>query len=213
VGSPPPARGSFGYTGDVLRRTFTLASGVSVVLFAASAILWASALRWEMFFEHTTMQPNGPDWRWLDWQLWSRDAGLYFHSERYNVGNRRFADQWSEKPGRWYRKMQPLGTSGPPMGYPTNLRPFCDSSVGGPVNDWTQTRSKHSIAAYLPYWCLLLLTLPLPIIWLAQARRSVRRRRHALCVTCGYNLTENTSGICPECGSHVRPAPANPPGA
>jgi predicted amidophosphoribosyltransferase len=26
------------------------------------------------------------------------------------------------------------------------------------------------------------------------------RLRHGLCVTCGYDLTANTSGICPECG-------------
>ncbi len=32
----------------------------------------------------------------------------------------------------------------------------------------------------------------------------VRRLSPFLCLTCGYNLTGNVSGICPECGSVVR---------
>lgn len=31
--------------------------------------------------------------------------------------------------------------------------------------------------------------------------RQHRRRRGGLCLQCGYNLTGNTSGICPECSS------------
>lgn len=31
--------------------------------------------------------------------------------------------------------------------------------------------------------------------------RRRRRRRRGLCLTCGYNLTGNTSGRCPECGT------------
>jgi hypothetical protein len=32
------------------------------------------------------------------------------------------------------------------------------------------------------------------------------RRRYALCVQCGYSLTGNTSGVCPECGTPVAKA-------
>lgn len=32
--------------------------------------------------------------------------------------------------------------------------------------------------------------------------RRYRRRKRGLCVNCGYNLTGNVSGICPECGVH-----------
>ncbi len=28
-----------------------------------------------------------------------------------------------------------------------------------------------------------------------------RRQHHGACVTCGYNLTGNVSGVCPECGT------------
>ena len=33
--------------------------------------------------------------------------------------------------------------------------------------------------------------------------RRWRRPRKGLCVKCGYNLTGNTSGICPECGEGI----------
>jgi len=37
-------------------------------------------------------------------------------------------------------------------------------------------------------------------------RRRWRRRfrlTHGLCLTCGYNLTGNVSGRCPECGERI----------
>ena len=42
--------------------------------------------------------------------------------------------------------------------------------------------------------------------WLALDRPAwVRhqRRRHGLCPACGYNLTANVSGVCPECGRAI----------
>jgi hypothetical protein len=39
--------------------------------------------------------------------------------------------------------------------------------------------------------------------WLVQSVRSRNRRREGFCAKCGYNLTANTTGICPECGQSV----------
>ena len=36
-----------------------------------------------------------------------------------------------------------------------------------------------------------------------RRRRRRDRQRRGLCGTCGYNLTANTSGVCPECGAPV----------
>ena len=33
--------------------------------------------------------------------------------------------------------------------------------------------------------------------------RRRRRRKRGLCLSCGYNLTGNTSGVCPECAAKV----------
>ncbi|HSZ55751.1 MAG TPA: hypothetical protein VK797_08830 [Tepidisphaeraceae bacterium] len=47
----------------------------------------------------------------------------------------------------------------------------------------------------------------LPTIWLSAFAYSRLQRRHRLlhqlCASCGYDLTGNTSGICPECGTPV----------
>src|SRR5262245_28797653 len=49
---------------------------------------------------------------------------------------------------------------------------------------------------YIPLWIpFLLLALPAALLW----RHDRRRRAFGAC-TCGYNLTGNVSGRCPECG-------------
>jgi uncharacterized paraquat-inducible protein A len=65
-----------------------------------------------------------------------------------------------------------------------------------------------------PYWAVNLthttaftLFSLLPLVWfvrhLMRRRERHARRTHNRCVFCGYSLTGNTSGICPECGSPV----------
>ena len=53
----------------------------------------------------------------------------------------------------------------------------------------------------VPYWFLAALTAALPLLSPWRARRH-RRRLLALgrCPRCGYDLTGNVSGVCPECG-------------
>ncbi len=55
----------------------------------------------------------------------------------------------------------------------------------------------RSRSLYIPLWMPFLLTATL---WLC-----LRRKRHERghCERCGYDLTGNTSGVCPECGSTV----------
>ncbi|HSZ58993.1 MAG TPA: hypothetical protein VK797_25355 [Tepidisphaeraceae bacterium] len=51
----------------------------------------------------------------------------------------------------------------------------------------------------VPYPLVLLLSAVLPFCWLARRRPY----RNGDCRGCGYSLTGNTRGICPECGSAV----------
>lgn len=68
----------------------------------------------------------------------------------------------------------------------------------------------------IPAWAPAVSFSVLPAAWLArrvpqwhQSRRGRRQARHGLCGRCGYNLTGNQSGVCPECGTSV-PADATP---
>jgi hypothetical protein len=59
-----------------------------------------------------------------------------------------------------------------------------------------------------PLWCVALAFLVMPIFGLRSVIRS-RLHRPGCCRTCGYSLTGNTSGVCPECGTPVPKAPAD----
>ncbi|UCE59327.1 MAG: hypothetical protein JSU63_18025 [Phycisphaerales bacterium] len=55
--------------------------------------------------------------------------------------------------------------------------------------------------AVIPLWMPFTLFATYPGIALIRGRlRRWQRRRKGLCVSCGYNLTGNESGVCPECG-------------
>ena len=59
----------------------------------------------------------------------------------------------------------------------------------------------------LPVTFLLPVVIGLANAWSAmRLRRKKRERRQILeghCRECGYNLTGNTSGVCPECGTKI----------
>ncbi len=56
----------------------------------------------------------------------------------------------------------------------------------------------------IPLWLVFTLLIFYPAAaFLRGPVRRRRRRRRGLCVQCGYNLTGNTSGTCPECGVAV----------
>jgi hypothetical protein len=65
-------------------------------------------------------------------------------------------------------------------------------------NYWSIERS-----AVLPYWLPCLLAVVAPTMWFrARLVRSLQKRR-GRCISCGYDLTGNASGTCPECGATI----------
>lgn len=55
--------------------------------------------------------------------------------------------------------------------------------------------------AYLPLWIPLVLFSMYPTIAFVRGPyRRHRRRKKGHCLKCGYDLTGNISGVCPECG-------------
>lgn len=72
----------------------------------------------------------------------------------------------------------------------------------------TVWRNGVSYRMSLPLWLMLIaVALPTWFLW----RRDRRRIPPGHCQRCGYNLTGNTTGVCPECGQRLRtrPGPAS----
>jgi hypothetical protein len=62
------------------------------------------------------------------------------------------------------------------------------------------------LAVRIPYWLVILPTLPVMAWWWMRRRReklAAHRRRYGLCLACGYDLRAS-SGECPECGERKR---------
>ena len=58
------------------------------------------------------------------------------------------------------------------------------------------------LSIVIPLWLLFILFAVYPVLaFIRGPLNRYRRRRKGLCIKCGYNLTGNTSGICPECGT------------
>jgi len=68
---------------------------------------------------------------------------------------------------------------------------------------WRNWQATDVYAVVVPFWSLALPAGAFPAWRLARAPARRRRRRLAqgLCPACGYNLTGNVSGKCPECGA------------
>ena len=56
---------------------------------------------------------------------------------------------------------------------------------------------------WIPYWLLVAACSLCPLIFLLNRQRLSNRLGRNACSICGYNLTGNTSGVCPECGTPV----------
>jgi len=57
----------------------------------------------------------------------------------------------------------------------------------------------------IPFWEFIVLLMIYPtIVFYRGPLQHWRRSRKGLCLNCGYNLTGNESGVCPECGTEIK---------
>jgi len=62
----------------------------------------------------------------------------------------------------------------------------------------------------VPWWMVILLTSVLPATWLAARVWNKRRKLGPnVCPACGYDLTGNETGVCPECGVGIQTETSN----
>ncbi len=71
------------------------------------------------------------------------------------------------------------------------------------TKDWSKGFSGQG-SVFVPIWCILMAAaVPTYILW-----RRDKRYPPGHCRKCGYDLTGNESGVCPECGTPVSGGPS-----
>jgi len=55
----------------------------------------------------------------------------------------------------------------------------------------------------IPFWAIVVVELFVPSMWVRRKWKS-RVTPNGACGKCGYDLTGNTSGVCPECGERIK---------
>jgi hypothetical protein len=61
---------------------------------------------------------------------------------------------------------------------------------------------RHRLTLVVPLWFVTVVTAAAPL-GLVLRRFRQREPSHPRCLACGYNLTGNVSGVCPECGRAI----------
>lgn len=177
------------------RRLFTLASALSLLLCAATAVLWIRSL----------VRVDNFDGVWTN-----HEGAVATYAATSNAGHFGVCLTICDEPQPWaqtYRlrhstaPAEPGGLLSGPMGF--SYLNFSTSRLG-----WRDATGENHLASTpgvlyavtIPYWATLTLAGVLP---LADAWRRWRTRRatcRRVCATCGYDLRASPDR-CPECGA------------
>jgi hypothetical protein len=172
----------------IRRRLFNIASAVSLLLCVATAVLWARSYAVVYSEIRQRLRVQGQQTEMDTSILRVRDGSIYFHREVIHEPfklvthiNPNAEKQLLESAGGdYFIKQSPSqGASG------RNYRDGCHLP--------------------LPIVCTVFAIAPL--MWFRLKR--YRFTGPGRCPTCNYDLTANTSGTCPECGT---PVPSKPEG-
>lgn len=178
----------------MIRRIFTIASAISVVICIASIVIWIRS-----YFDSDALYVT----------YHSRPYVRHIH-RRYRVVTLYGFVTLHIKTGRGFIRIEtydngasetpiPLATIERGLSVPADL-----FSVGHRVTSWLGFGYSNIDSAYIfPMWIVTVVFAALPV--LREGRVVVRRLRHSTnrCPKCSYDLTGNESGVCPECGSPV----------
>jgi len=143
------------------------------------------------------LKDNGqepPDFQAKGWEeaLFASQKGL-----EVSISRRTFTMEWCTYEGNASQIENPEIY---PLGF------HYERWLGG---QWEYSQRSYPFGWYtricVPCWVLMVILGPYPIFWFLRGpMRSWHRLRRGQCIKCGYNLTGNTSGVCPECGTARR---------
>lgn len=169
----------------MVQRPFTFASAVSLLMLVATVVIW--------FGEFDTALAVGNHYTTVDVQthdgvhasIWKFTFDVKEISEIDRPFLRFSCDNWS------YFGLETVGYDG-------------NEFAAARTRFFSQPRHQGlGISRYFvkcPYWFVVVVCSILPALWLMR-----RRVGPGHCAHCAYDLTGNTSGVCPECGAAVAP--------
>ena len=200
----------------MIRRLFTLASVVSLLLCLALTALWIRsyfASDWYTRVQRTgEWERKGSVWVVYTWRggvsarVTRVDSGRLSDQSRVRNSVASFLAYKEEMQDFQSVHMEIFGDIDRPAtaGWRSRhaLEPF-ERTRWGFYFENSGFSSVNRRAVAFPFWALVTALGLLPGAWGVGWARMHLRRRRGFCVMCHYNLTGNTSGICPECGTAV----------
>jgi hypothetical protein len=187
------------------RRLFSLASAVSLLMCVATAVIWVRSYSIQDAAERFVLQDyENSHWNVDDGVTSTRGLILWTHQRHPDVGSAtRERVEWhfyhpapvEQDPEPWHNDLY-------------GAESLSRKSVLGMSSNLTlhprALREKWRVDGFyvlVPHRIIVTASLILPMAWVFARVRHTRRLGR--CPTCSYDLTGNTSGVCPECGTAV----------
>ena len=209
----------------VRRHCFSLTSLLSLLLLVATVVLWVQTRSKPYVVRWTST-------RWLGAQnldhasvyIQCGEGHLTVASGRYHdtfsftglppSQRDRFLTDYSRalpegRSWRWFQANQPsVFSSHERSEAQINSHGFFLCAKSGPYNlQWAKgigmSGTRLQLDFMIPVWSLVVLVLVLPVLIFSRWAKARYRSKRSTCLACGYNLTGNTSGVCPECGTTI----------
>ena len=181
----------------LLRYSFTSLAVVLLLLCAATAVLWVRS-----YFAPDVVS-RGPV-TGTSWNAESSSGRLKLGSGSFHFLPPRDGSYLLLWDTQSHRQLLPgvVYDSGHAVArkrQPGETPPFRTGLPAVPYHSFWRIELSH-------FWaCVLLSALPALRLWRGRRWKEWHRRSLGLCLRCAYNLTGNTSGVCPECGTPVMP--------
>jgi hypothetical protein len=160
------------------RKLFTVASALMMLIFVATVVAWVVGPRGGHYKLYTS----------------SNEYGMYGTSRLFVLrvmgGTRLTGGGFRAPPGKHWDGRWANPTHRFPLGFAYGKSPGNDPTAA------------FFFGLVIPWWSLAVTSSLLPLLWVyMQVFRPILSPGQ--CRSCGYDLTGNTSGVCPECGKKL----------